>query len=695
MLGKLGLATACAWLALTASALATPTWLAPTDIAGPTTSITFPEIAVNAGGDAVAIWPRNTGSETVVEVIERSAGVELSGPEVISDPGEEELSSVHIGLDDAGNAVAVWRAYDFAYVIRTAARPAGGEWSAPEDLFAGGGQSPQLAMNGAGDAVVVWILSVAGGDVVAQAAERPAGGDWLAPDDLSVTGEDAGSPSIAIDAAGTATAVWQLSDPGENEIRAAVRTASDNWSAPQPLSNPGENAQPPRLAINEAGDAVAAWTVGSNALQAVTRPAGGGWSEPKEISATGGEPALAVDSSGNSFALWPTGPPNERVLQVAMRPPGGDWSAPDDLSDEATTFQSYDLDANAAAGVVATWTRSPNAMSHEVQAAVRPPDGASWSAPEEISTPGENSGLPQLGFDAEGNAIAIWGREAASDEYFLRGSGYDFSGPRLDDLRIPATGIAGQPVSFSVSPFDVFPLGITSWSFGDGGQASGDAVSHTYAAPGKYPVTVSAVDGSGNASTRAATISIADLTAPAAPRLLGTSPASPNASDSPRIRGEAEADSTVRLYSGPGCSGTPLATSGATELASPGIRVGVAEGVTASFSATATDVSGNTSACSAPISYTRVKPAGPEPVCIVPKLVGKKLKVARKKIRATGCTVGKVRRPKARKARRRPLVVKSSNPPARKSLPAGSKVDLRLGPKPRKAHRMAHAHRVA
>ena len=243
MLGKLGLATACAWLALTASALATPTWLAPTDIAGPTTSITFPEIAVNAGGDAVAIWPRNTGSETVVEVIERPAGGEWSGPEVISDPGEEELSSVHIGLDDAGNAVAVWRAYDFAYVIRTAARPAGGEWSAPEDLFAGGGQSPQLAMNGAGDAVVVWILSVAGGDVVAQAAERPAGGDWLAPDDLSVTGEDAGSPSIAIDAAGTATAVWQLSDPGENEIRAAVRTASDNWSAPQPLSTPGENAQ--------------------------------------------------------------------------------------------------------------------------------------------------------------------------------------------------------------------------------------------------------------------------------------------------------------------------------------------------------------------------------------------------------------------------------------------------------------------
>jgi hypothetical protein len=113
----------CAWLALAASASAAPTWLPPSDIAGPTESITFPEVAVNSAGDAVAIWPRDIGSETIIEALERPAGGDWSEPVELSDPGEEEPSQVHIGLDAAGNAVAVWRAFDSGSEIRTAVRP--------------------------------------------------------------------------------------------------------------------------------------------------------------------------------------------------------------------------------------------------------------------------------------------------------------------------------------------------------------------------------------------------------------------------------------------------------------------------------------------------------------------------------------------------------------------------------------------
>ena len=75
----------------------------------------------------------------------------------------------------------------------------------------------------------------------------------------------------------------------------------------------------------------------------------------------------------------------------------------------------------------------------------------------------------------------------------------------------------GEPVSFAVSPFDVFSLGATSWTFGDGGQAGGNAVSHTYTVPGQYPVTVSTVDGSGNVSTQTGMITISDLPKPPPP----------------------------------------------------------------------------------------------------------------------------------------------------------------------------------
>jgi hypothetical protein len=77
------------------------------------------------------------------------------------------------------------------------------------------------------------------------------------------------------------------------------------------------------------------------------------------------------------------------------------------------------------------------------------------------------------------------------------------------------------PLAFSVSPFDVWSaLGQTSWSFGDGGSATGTAVSHSYAAPGTYQVTVTGTDAVGNASSASGEIAIA-----AAPRGRGTATA--------------------------------------------------------------------------------------------------------------------------------------------------------------------------
>lgn len=178
-----------------------------------------------------------------------------------------------------------------------------------------------------------------------------------------------------------------------------------------------------------------------------------------------------------------------------------------------------------------------------------------------------------------------------------------------------------------------------------------------------------------------------DLTPPPAPQLISTDPASGGLSSTPRILGAAEAGSTVRIYAGAGCTGAPVATGSSTELGSPGLAVAVAEGTTAVFSATATDAAGNTSACSASISYTRghVDPGVP---CVVPKLAGKKLARARAALTAAHCTLGQVWKPKPRKVNgRRILIVKSSRPRAGTTLPAGSPVDLRLGPKPRRARR--------
>jgi len=176
-----------------------------------------------------------------------------------------------------------------------------------------------------------------------------------------------------------------------------------------------------------------------------------------------------------------------------------------------------------------------------------------------------------------------------------------------------------------------------------------------------------------------------DIVPPSPPLLAGTDPASPSQNGTPRILGVAEAGSTVNVYADPTCAGAPVRTGTAAELSTPGLFVAVAEGATASFAATATDAAGNTSACSASISYTRLRadpPPPPPPACVVPKVTGMKLVGAKKKIKAAGCTVGKVQRPKRPKSQkgRWVLVVKSSNPAAG-ARPANGKVHLKLGPK--------------
>ncbi len=184
-----------------------------------------------------------------------------------------------------------------------------------------------------------------------------------------------------------------------------------------------------------------------------------------------------------------------------------------------------------------------------------------------------------------------------------------------------------------------------------------------------------------------------DTEAPAAPQLTGTDPASPSANGTPRIRGNAEAGSTVQVYAGPDCAGAPVVTGSAAELGSPGLTVAVDEGVTATFSATASDAASNTSACSAPISYTRSKvssapPDGgggpaPRPACKVPKLAGKTLKQAKRALKSANCKLGKVQKPKQAKGKKRRVLVVKRSFPGRGAKPADRTVDLKLHPKPK------------
>jgi hypothetical protein len=98
-----------------------------------------------------------------------------------------------------------------------------------------------------------------------------------------------------------------------------------------------------------------------------------------------------------------------------------------------------------------------------------------------------------------------------------------------------------------------------------------------------------------------------DTTTPNAPSISGTTPDSPGNDDTPAVTGTAEANSTVKLYSGANCNGTVLATGTAAQFAGSGLipASAIPHDAVTTFRATATDAADHTSNCSSGFAYTQ------------------------------------------------------------------------------------------
>jgi PKD repeat protein len=513
----------------TGAASAAPGWVSTVGLSSPGVDSFSPDVAVDPAGDAVAVWARFDPSSQVdvIQAAVRPAGGSFGAPIDLT-PLSESAGSPRVAIDAAGDVVVVWLDSTAGGVVQEAVRPAGGSFGAPVDLSASGQSAfnPQIAVDAAGDAVAVWQLFNGSVDVV-QAAARPAGGGFSALPDVA-PGEN---PQVAMDAHGDAVAVWVGSS---GAVQEAVRPpGARSFGKPGVLS--ATDAFDPQVAVDQNGDAVAVWDVLSgnfDVVQAAVQPAGGAFAPATTLSATGQgafSPTVALDQAGDAVAMWYRPNGTNDVVQAAARPAGGSFSALPDVSTNGQDAIDPHVTLDRAGDAVAVWT---NTTTDVVQAAARPA-GAIFGAVATLSapgTPGDGTDLSEaLAGDAAGDAVALWQRSNGTNDV-IESARYDAANPQLQVLSIPASGTAGSPVPFSVSPVDVFSgVGSTTWSFGDGQSASGTSVSHAYASPGTYHVSVTASDRDGNTSTASATITISAPPPPPPPphgtsTLIGCSP---------------------------------------------------------------------------------------------------------------------------------------------------------------------------
>jgi hypothetical protein len=496
--------TICAALMLPVPAGATPTWLAPSPLSS--AGAEFADTAMGSQGAAAVTW---LGPGRVVQVAASTPFGGFSAPLDLTPAGEN--TAPQVAVDGAGDATVVWYGSLGSYDLAQVATVTDGMPSPPVTLSATGKNAvlPTVAMNDRGDTVVAWTRGE-GPDGVVQASFRPAGGAFGVPVSLSTGGEVASDPRVAIDEAGDATVVW---DRAGEVVEEATRPAgTGSFSKAAAISDVAEPAIQPFVAMNAEGDTAVTWT-GFNGtdelVQVAVRPAGGTFGNAVSVSSAGGNAALpqvALDGRGDPSIVWT----REFVVQYAAGTSSDVFATTQNLA-----FQSWapSIAEDPAGDTLISYE---NLQSSGAFAVVRPAEGR-FGEPQEVS-PAEEMVSPNGVSDEQGLNAAmdddgdgVVGFTIEGGEELPEASLLDAGGPTLENVSIPSAAIAGVPVTFSVSPVDrVDSKTAVAWSFGDASMASGDTATHAFADPGTYSVSVTATTvAPGDLVTRTASIVVA------------------------------------------------------------------------------------------------------------------------------------------------------------------------------------------
>jgi PKD domain len=518
------------------SAVAAPTWLPAQNLSIPPTTGTpgGSKVASDAIGESFATWFRTDGTNTRVQLASHGPGLPWSAAGDLS-PAGQDANPPGLSLSGTGFGAIAWAESDGAHVVVMVSRRApGGAFGAPETISStsidAAGTAPAVAVDAAGDVVVAWTDA----SNLALHARRftASSGTWGTIIDLATApvNQVVIQPTLVISASGVATAAWLFDSDSTSgatfELQTRTQGTNGVWDAMTPLTalaTPDE-AGGQQLAVDAAGNVTLVWfqyqpmspsyshgVVFESTLAATP---GAVWQSPQTLSdplLISDSPEVAATPAGEVTVAW-TEAESESV-KVVTRPPGGTFPAasaattitPNDKQIQSGfmlfPFTSLHVVANANETVV-TFARSDG--TNFLEEAVSRPAGAPWPDPAThpptvLSQPGSDvaSVGSSLASDGLGNVVATWVRGNV-----IQAAAFAVSGPAVVALAVPPTATTGQPVSMAAATVDVWSglaPGQPTWSFGDTNLGVGPTVSHVYAAPGTYTVSVVATDAVGNA----------------------------------------------------------------------------------------------------------------------------------------------------------------------------------------------------
>jgi hypothetical protein len=274
------------------------------------------------------------------------------------------------------------------------------------------------------------------------------------------------NPAAAVDAAGNLYVAWiggsQAVDDGRAEIYFSYQTPSGAWAAGERIDDVEAStvhpdaAEPavdqkkpgvfprntsldwaitaPALTVDGQSNAYAIWTDSRDGIAEVYfayRPAQGQWGRNVIVNDDAERPVpgsarIAVDLSGNAFAVWAGERSGQSDIYFAYRRAGGVWGPNVKVIDRPSDGRgSPEIVVDAESNAYALWQEFHD-CSHgklvlsDAYFAVRPTDGA-WGRPEQVSTNGRTVDMARLALavDPPGDVYVAW-QEKQGGTYSLK-----------------------------------------------------------------------------------------------------------------------------------------------------------------------------------------------------------------------------------------------------------------------------------
>jgi hypothetical protein len=192
-------------------------WSSPETINSTDGEATNPkQIAMDPDGNAIAVWEQiDSGAHGNIYANRYTYGGSWNATTTQIDGLDTYASWPQVAMDANGNAMAVWQQINSSSTtdIHASHYGAGGQWESAViiDNESGDAKRARIAMDPDGNAMAVWYQNVSGHNRIF-ASHYGAGTTWERPVMLENKSGDAEHPRIVMDANGNAMAVWKLAD---------------------------------------------------------------------------------------------------------------------------------------------------------------------------------------------------------------------------------------------------------------------------------------------------------------------------------------------------------------------------------------------------------------------------------------------------------------------------------------------------